>query len=186
MRHTFFAPNDYRLYLQHYGVKGMKWGVRKDRSKSRIYRRNYRKANAIYDTLTDDEKYYVTAERGSKRYANPGEYGRKGTNVYSYIEQHNGTPVSVLDMWSNKRDGGLDISIAVRNDKRYRRKGYGNRAVQRGIQWFKSHPEYQYMVWGVNKKNDASIKLAERNGFKLYNPDHDENWATYLYEREPY
>lgn len=28
---TFYAPNDYRNYIAHYGVKGMKWGVRKKR-----------------------------------------------------------------------------------------------------------------------------------------------------------
>lgn len=26
---TFYAPNDYRNYIAHFGVKGMKWGVRR-------------------------------------------------------------------------------------------------------------------------------------------------------------
>lgn len=30
MNNTFYSPNDYRYYLIHYGVKGMRWGVRKD------------------------------------------------------------------------------------------------------------------------------------------------------------
>jgi hypothetical protein len=29
MNNTFYPTNDYRNYLAHYGVKGMKWGVRK-------------------------------------------------------------------------------------------------------------------------------------------------------------
>lgn len=31
MNETFYPINDYRNYLAHYGVKGMKWGVRHDR-----------------------------------------------------------------------------------------------------------------------------------------------------------
>lgn len=29
MGETFYPANDYRNYLAHFGVKGMKWGVRK-------------------------------------------------------------------------------------------------------------------------------------------------------------
>jgi len=34
MEGTFYPKNDYRDYLAHFGVKGMKWGVRKDRARS--------------------------------------------------------------------------------------------------------------------------------------------------------
>lgn len=34
MEGTFYPKNDYRNYLAHFGVKGMKWGVRKDRNRS--------------------------------------------------------------------------------------------------------------------------------------------------------
>lgn len=29
MNSTFYAPNDYRVYLEHHGIKGMRWGVRR-------------------------------------------------------------------------------------------------------------------------------------------------------------
>lgn len=29
MHETFYAPNDYRNYLEHFGIRGMKWGVRR-------------------------------------------------------------------------------------------------------------------------------------------------------------
>lgn len=29
MNNTFYSPNDYRHYLEHHGVKGQKWGVRR-------------------------------------------------------------------------------------------------------------------------------------------------------------
>lgn len=37
---TFYASNDYRIYLAHHGVKGMKWGVRHDRRPSGTSRRS--------------------------------------------------------------------------------------------------------------------------------------------------
>jgi len=52
---TFYSNNDYRNYLAHFGVKGMKWGVRKERAKRSRYRnrrgqlnRRGRKEQAIY------------------------------------------------------------------------------------------------------------------------------------------
>lgn len=39
---TFYAPNDYRNYIAHYGVKGMKWGVRKQKAQRGI--QNFRTA----------------------------------------------------------------------------------------------------------------------------------------------
>lgn len=34
---TFYAPNDYRNYLEHHGIKGMKWGVRRFQNKDGSY-----------------------------------------------------------------------------------------------------------------------------------------------------
>lgn len=49
---TFESPNDYRNYLAHYGVPGMKWGVRKADAYDNIYYRakyNKDKLNAFKD-----------------------------------------------------------------------------------------------------------------------------------------
>lgn len=37
---TFYPENDYRSYLAHYGVRGMKWGVRKANAYDSIYYRS--------------------------------------------------------------------------------------------------------------------------------------------------
>lgn len=48
MGETFYPANDYRNYLAHFGVKGMKWGVRKDRNRS-AKGNFYRVSSAGYD-----------------------------------------------------------------------------------------------------------------------------------------
>lgn len=48
MNGTFYPDNDYRNYLAHFGVKGMKWGVRKDRNRS-AKGNFYRVSSAGYD-----------------------------------------------------------------------------------------------------------------------------------------
>lgn len=184
MRHTFFAPNDYRLYLQHYGVKGMKWGVRKDR----YVKSSYKKANAIYNTLTDQQKRFVTGTNSDKpvpkEYVTKGEYRKGGQHLYGSIEQDKGLPVSVIDLWSTNGGLAAAVSIATRNDPKYLRKGYADRAVERGLEWFNSHPEIEYMVWGVNVENTASIELAKKHGFEFCE-EHYGEWTALVLDRVP-
>lgn len=144
--------------------------------------KDVKKANDIYKTLSKQEKYFLTAEENSKRYVSREEYGKKGTNVYSVIEQYKDTPVSVIDIWKNDR-GGADVSIAVRNDSNYRHKGYASRALENGIRYFYDHPEIEYLVWGVNSKNRPSIELAKKYGFYLYDK-RDDGWETYTLDQK--
>lgn len=144
--------------------------------------KDVKKANDIYKTLSKQEKYFLTAEENSKRYVSREEYGKKGTNVYSVIEQYKDTPVSVIDIWKNDR-GGADVSIAVRNDNNYRHKGYASRALENGLKYFYDHPEIEYLVWGVNSQNSPSIELAKKYGFYLYDK-RDDGWDTYTLDQK--
>lgn len=144
--------------------------------------KDVKKANDIYKTLSNKEKYFLTAEENSKRYVSREEYGKKGTNVYSVIEQYKDTPVSVIDIWKNDR-GGADVSIAVRNDNNYRHKGYASRALENGLKYFYDHPEIEYLVWGVNSQNRPSIELAKKYGFYLYDK-RDDGWDTYTLDQK--
>lgn len=144
--------------------------------------KDVKKANDIYKTLSKQEKFFLTAEENSKRYVSREEYGKKGTNAYSLIEQYKDTPVSVIDIWKNDR-GGADVSIAVRNDSKYRHKGYASRALENGLKYFYDHPEIEYLIWGVNSQNRPSIELAKKYGFYLYDK-RDDGWETYTLDQK--
>ena len=145
--------------------------------------RSMAKANKIYDTLSDQEKYFLTAEKNSPRYINPGDYNKKhSSNVYSRIEQYKDVPVSAIDIWQNEDKIG-EVSIAVRNGTAYRHKGYASRALENGLKYFYDNPEMEYLVWGVNAKNRPSIELAKKYGFTFFE-DVDGEWHTYVKGKE--
>lgn len=178
-------------YLAHYGVGHLQgghsgrypWGSGerpKQGHPTKIYRRNADKANEIFKTLTDEEKYYLTAEKKPKQYVSKEEYGKDSTNVYSRIEYYADKGASFFDVWCNDNGVG-EVSIAVRNDPDFRGKGYSKRAMEAGLKWFEQNKDMQWLVWGVNANNTASRKLAEKYGFHHYKSyDHDKEWITYI------
>lgn len=84
MTSTFYAPNDYRHYIEHFGVKGMKWGVRRYRDYDGSYtqaglrrygvtERRYEDADASLKKAKADYK----AGTGSKLDVNRAKNTRK-------------------------------------------------------------------------------------------------------------
>lgn len=62
---TFYdSPNDYRSYLSHHGVKGMKWGVRHDKPSVAIKKRRMKKYGI-------SEKEYDEAKDAAKKKSGP-------------------------------------------------------------------------------------------------------------------
>ena len=53
---TFYPENDYRSYLAHHGVKGMKWGVRKAQEKKNRKMRKHGITSEEYDRIKEDNK----------------------------------------------------------------------------------------------------------------------------------
>lgn len=149
---------------------------------TKIYRRNADKANEIFNTMTDKEKYFVRADDVKDEYTNKDEYrGKQSTNVYSRIEYYHDVGVSFFDIWQYQKDAGA-IAIGVRNDPNFRGKGYANKALEAGIKWFEENKDMNFLAYGVNKNNMSSRKLAEKHGFKKYSED--DEWITYGLEKK--
>ena len=83
MENTFYPINDYRSYLAHHGVKGMKWGVRHDKySKYRNNRDKYSRTNKILDNMEKAGKGTPEYAKNKRKLKNAIRYD-KGRELYS-------------------------------------------------------------------------------------------------------
>jgi hypothetical protein len=67
---TFYSNNDYRNYLAHYGIKGMKWGVRRARNaiKEKHHRAVFQSADKVVKKRRQEaEDWYKTSVKFAKR-----------------------------------------------------------------------------------------------------------------------
>lgn len=149
--------------LCHYGVKGMRWGVRKERKRS--------DQDSIFRSLSSTEKRFLTGEKRPKEYLNDEAYGRQTTNIASFmLKDKNGTPVTLCDCWlkvENNRivPGVGEMSIATRSGTEYRGKGYGYKTAKRALEWIIKKTDLREVEWNPDPKNVASINLATKLGF---------------------
>ena len=81
MNNTFYASNDYRVYLAHHGIKGMKWGVRRYRN----YDGSYTQAGIKRYNIT--EKRYDDADAKFKQAKSAYKAGRVSKQEYRSAKQ---------------------------------------------------------------------------------------------------
>lgn len=156
--------------LYHYGILGQKWGVRRFQNADGTYteegkrRKRHdkivRKENDIYGTMSKKERYYLAGKEDERDYASTDEHSKYV--VYSFVKTLENTPVSFLDIWQDSEESGA-IAISVRSDKRWQ--GLAKEAVEKGLEYFKAHPELGALNWYVNMANKPSIELAKKYGF---------------------
>ena len=168
--------------LMHYGVKGMKWGVRRyqnedgtrtsEGKRREYYRRRVQRelkyvddVNDIVDSLSSDEKRKLGMKSSDKKWIEDGHREEITSNIAkTFVEYYEDTPVSMLEIW-DKGDGTGEIVIAT--DPKHRGTGATTRNIKNAINWFNSdrNKELRDLQWNNLKENPKSGQIAERFGF---------------------
>ena len=91
------------LYLEHYGVKGMKWGVRKDRSRKNSNTRPSEKSDLSAKGYSVSKDGSISIKKGhtlqrvyKSSGKNKGETGSSGTNYFSFTTSDNQAYISMM------------------------------------------------------------------------------------------
>lgn len=196
----------YNRWLCHYGVKGMKWGVRKQRMTYSDYYRVWStlsgKERDQYNGYSFDDSWYQSKEgrkrekRDTKYYSKLAKQYQKPGNDRQWDDRSDRFATSLRDKRGNTmgfvigqdsqawhdRDRYINVAIAITN--KYRGTHVSKRLVGEGKTWLKQHPEYTELRWYAAEDNTASRKLAEKSGFKRaeqYDMDTD---VAYVYKRK--
>lgn len=193
MNNSVSPPNYY--ILEHHGIKGQKWGVRRFQNKDgtltaegrqrQLESRNVSRnkpytddVNDIVRTLSKKERDFLGAADNEDWIDKKYERDTLVNKAKTFVSKEGDTPVSFIEIWT---DGGRtgQISLATRNDPKYRGKGYASKNVEQAIKWVDRYgnKSIDELEWIADRKNTASVNLGKKYGFVEDNPNkHGHNW----------
>lgn len=187
--------------IQHYGIKGMKWGIRRYQNadgtltsagKTRYFAAKvYRKVRETNDSVEQIVKSLSPKERKllggtpGTRYLPEDEYE---TVAKRFIQKHGDTPVAFLDVYYASNGRG-SIALATRSGKDTRGKGYAGKLVKEAQEWLETSEAMSFNIdtlnWFARRENEPSLALANKYSFKERDDyKDDEEWFGGVYTRK--
>ena len=177
-----FIAEDERDMIEHHGIKGQKWGVRRyqnadgsytsegrkrhaldaHKSSQSISQESYAKINDIYHKMPSLDRRLIDPDSkdGDDYYDSYQTY--KKNTAYNGIKDDGFIVAEKIPDYANVDDTrGVEIGVGVLS----KGKGTGTKLVKDMTDWFDNQHEYDTIWWPVEASNKASIALALKSGF---------------------
>lgn len=176
-------------YLEHFGVRGMKWGVRKQRNTSNASSRSSRYKAMMNRHLMS---YSVTAKNGDKLDVNEERDSRFGAFINSFSKKRTKEDMGYHSMsvsLHGKKIGNASVAdmgngelnlVWLGVNSKYRGKGYGSAVFESAMKFGRDN-NFKRITLEVPGTSPDARHIYEKHGFKVTKEaspdDEDDVWG---------